>query len=161
MDDVQIVNVHLNGDLFSSLSFDWYRTVAKNNGVPLTMHFERNRTGFDSRVVNEAPYAGCLTIGVRDNGDTTTCPEPMMIAATPRDPSLNLEGRTLKVRIIRVGQKAAATQQAARGSSNFGDRWVYSSDSLVTTGHRSNCYRHPALAALQANRRSPLAEGRV
>lgn len=109
MDDVQIVNVHLNGDLFSSLSFDWYRTVAKNNGVPLTMHFERNRTGFDSRVVNEAPYAGCLTIGVRDNGDTTTCPEPMMIAATPRDPSLNLEGRTLKVRIIRVGHTAAAT----------------------------------------------------
>lgn len=43
MDDTQIVNVYLNGDLFSSLSFDWYRTVANNSGVPLTMHFECNR----------------------------------------------------------------------------------------------------------------------
>lgn len=103
MDDTQIVNVYLNGDLFSSLSFDWYRTVANNSGVPLTMHFECNRGGFDSKVADEAPYMGCLTIGVRDNGDATTCLESMMVAATPRDPSLNLEGRTLKVRIIRVG----------------------------------------------------------
>lgn len=107
MDDTQIVNVHLNGDLFSSLSFDWYRTVANNSGVPLTMHFERNKAGFDSKVANEAPYTGCLTIGARDSGDTTARLEPMMIAATPRDPSLNLEGRTLKVRIIRVGCTAA------------------------------------------------------
>lgn len=107
IDDTQIVNVHLNGDLLDALTFDWYRTVANNSGAPLMMHFERNKAGFDSKVANEAPYMGCLTIGARDNGDTTASLEPMMVAATPRDPSLNLEGKTLKVRIIRVGRTAA------------------------------------------------------
>ena len=107
IDDTQIINVHLNEDLLSALSFDWYRTVANNSGAPLIMHFERNKAGFDSKVANEAPYMGCLTIGARGNDDTTTCLESMMVAANPRDPSLNLEGKTLKVRIIRVGRTAA------------------------------------------------------